>query len=253
MSIRICLTGRVSLEVDGEVLLNETHLRGKQGRLVFAYLVSERIRPVPKEELATVVWQDDLSPAWEAALSALTSRLRSLLSKPQLKDEGVSFARSFGQYQVGLPTDVWIDVEAVASSVDRAEAHIRSGNPEYVLGPAGAAVAIARRPFLPGIEGFWAESVRGRLQRQLGRALDCLSESQMLLGEPTVAVETATEAIRLDSLRERAYQLLMKANSAMGNRAEAIRIYHQLRELLADQVGTDPSEQTEAIYLELLE
>lgn len=154
MSIRICLTGRVSLEVDGEVLLNETHLRGKQGRLVFAYLVSERTRPVPKEELATVVWQDDLSPAWEGALSALTSRLRSLLSKPPLKDHGVSFARSSGQYQVGLPTDVWIDVEAVASSVDRAEAHIRSGNPEHVLGPAGAAVAIARRPFLPGIEGF---------------------------------------------------------------------------------------------------
>ncbi len=244
----------MSLEVDGEVLLNETHLRGKQGRLVFAYLVSERIRPVPKEELATVVWQDDdLSPAWEGALSALTSRLRSLLSKPPLRDQGVYFARSSGQYQVGLPTDVWIDVEAVASSVDRAEAHMRSGNPKYVLGPAGAAVAIARRPFLPGIEGFWADSVRGRLQRQLGRALDCLSESQMLLGEPTVAVETATEAIRLDNLRERAYLLLMQANSAMGNRAEAVRVYHRFRELLADQIGTDPSKQTEAIYLGLLE
>jgi len=44
------------------VLLNEPDLRGKQGRLVFAYLVSERIRPVTKEELATVVWEDDLSP-----------------------------------------------------------------------------------------------------------------------------------------------------------------------------------------------
>jgi len=62
VSIRVCLTGRVSLEVDGEVLLNEPDLRGKQGRLVFAYLVSERIRPVTKEELATVVWEDDLSP-----------------------------------------------------------------------------------------------------------------------------------------------------------------------------------------------
>ena len=144
----------MSLEINGEVLLNETHLRGKQGRLVFAYLVSERIRPVPKEELATVVWQDDLSPAWEGALSALTSRLRSLLSKPQLKDQGVSFARSSGQYQVGLPTDVWIDVEAVASSVDRAEAHIRSGNPEYVLGPPALRLPSPGDPFLPESKDF---------------------------------------------------------------------------------------------------
>ena len=94
--------------------------------------------------------------------------------------------------------------------------------------------------------------MRGKLQRQLGRALDCLSESQLLLGEPMVAVETATEAIRLDTLREKAYQLLMQENCAIGNRAEAVRVYHQFRELLADQTGPDPSEQTEAIYMGLL-
>lgn len=66
-------------------------------------------------------------------------------------------------------------------------------------------MCIARRPFLPGIEGLWVDSARGKLQRQLGRALDFLSESQLLLGEPMVAVETATEAIRLDTLREKAY------------------------------------------------
>ena len=115
VSIRVCLTGRVSLEVDGEVLLNESHLRGKQGRLIFAYLVSERIRPVSIEELATVVWEDDLSLAWEGALNALTSRRRSHLLRTLLVEAGVYFARSSGQYLLGLPTDVWLDVEAAAS------------------------------------------------------------------------------------------------------------------------------------------
>ena len=87
VSIRVCLTGRVSPEVDGEVLLNESHLRGKQGRLIFGYLVSERIWPVTKEELATVVWEDDLSLAWEGALSVLTSRLRSHLLKALLVEK----------------------------------------------------------------------------------------------------------------------------------------------------------------------
>ena len=122
--------------------------------MAFAYLVHERTRPVPKEELATIIWPHDMSPGWEGALSAITSRIRTMLSVDPLKQQGVSFFRSSGQYQMGLPADVWIDLEAGASAIDRAEAHLRGGNLEQVLGPAGAAAAIARRPFLPGIDGF---------------------------------------------------------------------------------------------------
>ena len=253
MGIRIYLTGRVNVEVDGEVLVKDTQFRGKQSRLLFAYLVLERTRPVSKEELATILWPQDMSPAWEGALSALTSRLRAVLSLVPLTNQKVSFSRSFGQYQVSLPSDVWIDIEAGASAIDRAEGFLRAGNPAQVLGPAGASAAISRRPFLPGIDCFWADSLRGKLQRQLMRALDCISESQMLLGEPMVAVETATEAVKLDNLRERAYQLLMLAYSASSNRAEAVKVYHQLREHLAEELGTSPSAETEAIYLKLLD
>ncbi len=182
VGIRIYLTGRVGMEANGQVVVNQTHIRGKQGRLAFAYLVHERTRTVPKEELATIIWPDEMSPAWEGALSAITSRIRTMVSIEPLKKEGVSFFRSSGQYQLDLPADVWIDLEAGFSAVDRAEAHLRNGSPEQVLGPAGAAACIARRPFLPGIEGFWADSLRGKLHRQLLRALDCLPESQRLVG-----------------------------------------------------------------------
>ena len=182
VGIRIYLTGRVGMEANGQVVVNQTHIRGKQGRLAFAYLVHERTRTVPKEELATIIWPDEMSPAWEGALSAITSRIRTMVSIEPLKKEGVSFFRSSGQYQLDLPADVWIDLEAGFSAVDRAEAHLRNGSPEQVLGPAGAAACIGRRPFLPGIEGFWADSLRGKLHRQLLRALDCLPESQRLVG-----------------------------------------------------------------------
>ena len=98
MGIRIYLTGRVGLEVNGQVVANETHMRGKQGRLAFAYLVHERTRTVPKEELATIIWPYELSPAWEGALSAITSRIRTLVSIEPLRQQGVSFLRSSGQY-----------------------------------------------------------------------------------------------------------------------------------------------------------
>jgi hypothetical protein len=44
----------------------------------------------------------------------------------------------------------------------------------------------------------------------------------LALGEPVFAVETAIEAVSLDSLRESSYQLLMEAYAANENWAEAV-------------------------------
>ncbi len=256
MGIRIYLTGRVALEVDGQVLIDERQFRGKQGRLVFVYLVWERSRPVSKEELASVLWPEQQSTAWETALNSLTSRLSSLLSVEGLSQRGVAFYRGFGQYQIRLPSDVWVDTEAATSALDRAEAALRSKTAEAAgraLGPATVAASITRRPFLPGVDGFWRESQRGKLERQLVRALDCLAEMQLVKDEAEAAVETALEASLLDPYRERPRRCLMQAYAATGNRAKALSAYHELRELLSGELGTEPEPATQALYIELLD
>ena len=56
----------------------------------------------------------------------------------------------------------------------------------------------------------------------------------------------------LDPYRERSHRLLMQAHAGSGNRAAAPNAYHGLRLLLAEELGTEPSAETEAIYLNLL-
>jgi len=51
-------------------------------------------------------------------------------------------------------------------------------------------------PFLPGVDGFWRENLQGKLDRQLVRALDCLGEMQVEIGEPQTAFESALEGIK---------------------------------------------------------
>lgn len=252
VAVRIYLTGRLSIEADGKVVIEERQIRGKQGRLLFTYLVWERSRPVSKEELAAVLWREDLSPAWESGLSSLTSRLGSLLSSEAMREHGLSLSRGLGQYQVRLPSDVWIDVGAATSALDRAESAVRTGDAGSALGPATVATSIAGRPFLPGVNGFWPESQRRKLERQLVRSLDCLNEMQLAVGEAQSAIETALRSVDLDPYRERTHQSLMRAYAATGNRAEAVSVYHRFRELLANDLGTEPSQETEAIYLTLL-
>ncbi len=253
MGLRIYVTCRVAIEVDGLVAIDERKFRGKQGRLLFVYLVSERSRSVAKEELASVLWPNEQSEAWEAALSALTSRLAALLSSGVLEGQGVSFSRRFGQYQLILPSDAWVDIEAGNSALDRAEAAVRSGEARKALGPAAVAASIARRPFLPGVDGFWRESLQGKLERQLVRALDCLGEMQLEIGEPQTAVESALEALRIDPYRERTHRCLMRAHAATGNRAKALAAYHEFRQLLGEEVGTEPESETQDLYLKLLD
>ena len=47
--------GRVAAEANGRVL-DEARFPGRQGRLLFAYLVAARSRPVPRDELADAIW-----------------------------------------------------------------------------------------------------------------------------------------------------------------------------------------------------
>lgn len=142
MGIRIYLTGRVTVEANEELAVDERRFRGKQGRLVFAYLVSERNRSVPRDELARLLWPDELAPSWELSLSALMSRLRRLLSSEGPKIAGVSLSSRASQYEMHLPAGTWVDLEWCLTAVDLAEGALRTGEPQRIIGPATVAVEI---------------------------------------------------------------------------------------------------------------
>jgi len=114
------------------------------------------------------------------------------------------------------------------------------------------AVTIARRPFLPGEEGLWVELQAGKLREVLVRGLDCLADVSMRNREAPLAIQHASEVVRLEPFRETGYQRLMQAHAMLGNRAEGCRVYERCRTLLREEVGFDPSPELEALYLTLL-
>jgi SARP family transcriptional regulator, regulator of embCAB operon len=238
---------------DGPRVLDERGFPSRQVRRAFAYLVTEHLRPVPRQELAGALWDDDAAPpAMEAALSAVLSKIRAAIRRASLAD-AVSLDATFGAYQLRLPPEVWIDAEAAVRAVDEAEGLLRLGRGSQGWGRACVAAAIARRPFLPGEEGAWITTVRNRLRATLVRALDCLAEAWLANGEGALAVQAATEVVELEPYRESAHLRLMRVHAALGNRAEALRAYERCREILREGLGADPSPAIEALALELLQ
>jgi SARP family transcriptional regulator, regulator of embCAB operon len=247
--LRIYLTGEVQVE-NGDRLLRESQLGGPQGRFVLAFLVTERKRAVTQAELADALWPESLPASWALALSAIVSRLRSRLASIGLPRSHV-IGNAFGCYQFTSPIQAWVDVEAALAGVDVAEGAIAAGDPGAAYGPSLIATTILRRPFLAGHDGRWVDDRRAMLASSLVRALDCRVEALAAHHELELALTHAREAVRLEPYRESGYRRLMRMLTANGDRAEAIRVYKQCRDLLDKELGVAPSSETEALYKEI--
>jgi DNA-binding SARP family transcriptional activator len=248
--VRIYVTGRVTVE-HGTERLQQGQLPGRQGRLALAYLVLHRTRPVPRDELVDALWPDAAPPSADTALSAVVSKLRSGLSRAGL-DAAETLTTSAGCYELRLPAATVVDVETAANSLDRAEGALRAGDHTRAWSGATVASAILRRPLLPGEDAPWLATRRQLHRDLLLRAYDCITEVWLARGETTLAVATARTALEIAPFRESGHRRLMRAHAAAGDRAEALRVYEQCRTLLREELGANPSPETERVYAELL-
>lgn len=67
-----------------------------------------------------------------------------------------------------------------------------------------------------------------------------------------IALWFARKAIEEDPKREDVYATLMRVQMAAGQRCSAIRTYFQCKEFLRDELGLDPSSDTQALYEQLI-
>jgi DNA-binding SARP family transcriptional activator len=153
-----------------------------------------------------------------------------------------------GAYHLRLTAGAWVDVEAAQQSLDQAEGELRGGRMGAAGGRASLAVSIARRPLLAGRDAGSIRVRRDALGHALVRALDCLVEVALANHEPRLAGQLADDIVRLEPYRENAYQFLMRAPAAAGDRADALGAYAECRRLLLAELGVGPSPETQAVY-----
>jgi SARP family transcriptional regulator, regulator of embCAB operon len=241
---RIQLCGRFATRVAGRRI--DRDLPGRQGRLLFAYLVVNRDRVVDRDELAEVLWPRGLPSAPDLALSALLSKLRRLLPEGALEGRG--------EIRLELGRFARVDVEAARDGIHRAEALIAARDWGASLGPTLVAHNISQRRFLVGEEGAWIDERRRELEDIRVRALECTVRRSLGVGGAEIAVAERTARRLTDSspYRESGYALLMEALARQENVAEALRVYESLRGLLRDELGAAPSPALQQMHERLL-
>src|SRR5688572_11009964 len=223
MAARVQLCGTLAVEWDGEAVAGR--LPGRQGRLLFAYLVLHRGRPATRDELAEAVGTTQIAP--------VLSRLRGVVGDAVV---------GRGEVRLELPEGSWVDWEVAHAGIERGRAAMSSQAWADAWGPASAARAIAERGLLPGLEAEWIEPLRAELGDLRVEALELLARVGVELGgeELAPAEHAARAAVEAAPFRESARAALMDALRARGNVAEALLVYEDARTLLRDELGTAP-------------
>ena len=91
------------------------------------------------------------------------------------------------------------------------------------------------------------------LHRAHAETVEAWAELLLKLGEGRAAVPALEELLRADDTRESAAALLIRCLHEAGRRTDAMRVYHDVRGSLREELGTVPSTQLQAAFLTALE
>jgi hypothetical protein len=128
---RIQLCGRFVADIDGSRI--EDALPGRRGRVLFAYLVLNRARPSPRDELLVACWGEEAPAEAGNALSVLLSKLRHGL--------GADHLRGRTEIELLLPLATFVDAEAALEGAGWR----RSGFGGWNASPPPASASAVRR------------------------------------------------------------------------------------------------------------
>src|SRR5215469_16182090 len=246
-AVRIGLLGTLAVYDEAG---RPVRIGGHRVRMLLILLALDAGRVVPAYSLIERLWEDEPPANAGNSLQSLVSRLRSALREAGPSDQLIE-SHPAG-YRLALAPD---QVDAVAF-----EALARHGSQALAAGDAATAQRALREaldawrgPALADASGArFASGPAARLEELRAHATMDLIEAGLALGDEDSVIGELRAMIAADPVAERPRGLLMRALYAAGRQAEALAVYAQTRELLASELGVDPSPQLEQIYLGVL-
>jgi DNA-binding SARP family transcriptional activator len=232
--VRIHLLGsmRATTFVGGNVLP-----RGRKARAVLGCLCLAAGTRVPRSRLAAMLW--DRVPDFQARASFRQAFRELIVALGPLADELISSDRE----TVWLDTNLcWIDALAVlgpsAEHLHRSDlATLCSG--ELLEGLDNLSISFDQ----------WLIGERSRFTERLRSLLEAdLKQAHRTNRDASERADIARRLIRFDPSHEGASRILMRALADMGERAQALREYSRLREVLKRTLDVEPSRESHALY-----
>ncbi|MGI8609423.1 MAG: AfsR/SARP family transcriptional regulator [Candidatus Dormibacteria bacterium] len=236
--LRVHLLG--GFEIEG---IPEHRVGSRKARAVVKALTLARGQAVRADTLLELVWGERPPARAHKELAVLVSRLRTTLGKDRLP-------RKQGGY--ALTVD-WLDLDAMAELADESQRRLRTGSYIEALASALSALTLFRGPLLAEEPGtVWLLAERLAAERLAATVRETAARAALALDDHDLAAAMARLALEQDQYNEVALALLMTALVRAGRPASALAEYASFRERLGEDLGADPSSETDAINTAIL-
>ena len=207
-------------------------------RALLAILVIHLGEIVPTDKLIDLLWGDRPPRTAAHSVQIYVSEIRKALEP---SGGGSLIVTRQPGYQLQATPET-VDAHTFEQLVEEGTSLVRAGDREAGAAALRSAMRLWRGPALSDFayEEFAQPYIRRFTDLHLD-AIEDLAAVDLEDGRTTEVLPPLEAAIREDPLRERSRELLMLALYRSGRHAEALRTYQRLRELLAEELGLDPS------------
>ncbi len=240
--VKVYTLGRFEIIKDDEPLVFSGKVQKKPLEMLKAVITLGGTN-VPANQLTDTLWPDADGDLARKSFEVTLSRLRQLLgSENPIRYSG-------GQLSID---PLFCRVDSLV--LEKALAKINTSSGDHVTGLCEMAITLYKGPFLPtDIDLLFAARRREMLKNGVLRMIIKAGRSLEQSGQWEKAAEYYMKGVETDEFAEVFYQRLMVCFRELGDDAEAVRTYRRCCGILRDNLGIEPSRQTEAIYASILQ
>ncbi|MCI0710029.1 MAG: tetratricopeptide repeat protein [Chloroflexi bacterium] len=239
-SMRVFTLGREWVERNGDAV-TASDWRSGNARELFLYLLFHK--SASKADLGLMFWPD-------APASKVRSNFHTTLHRARkaLGTEVISYNDNI--YSINEELNIWCDARHFETLVSRA----------YLLAPRDPraedlwqkAFKVYGGMFLPEIDSEWVVNLREQYHAYFMDTLEGLASCAVARDDFEKALECYKLVAQDNPYHEETHRKIMQCYARLDRRHQLIQHYEELKTLLNDELGVDPSAETKALFYSLL-
>ena len=237
--------GPLAVELDGA----PRTLGGRRVESVAAALLVRAGAPVPGAVLVDAVWGANPPAGAGGALDSLLWRLRRVLEPGRAARAATLVRRDEQGYRLAVPPDT-VDSHVLTAAAATADA---ATDPADSLRIADDALRRWRGTPYDGVpDTGWLDPVRSRLAEVRVVVAQHRLAALLTTGHPDRAVADLVPLIAEHPYLESLWELRLRALYASGRQQAALAAFHELRRILADELGVEPGPALRRLHEQIL-
>jgi len=235
-----------------EVLRSGSRLKlgGRQQRAILGLLLCEAGQVVSIGRLADVLWGEHLPAGFLTTVQTYISHLRALLEPDRERGagSGVLVTEAGGGYRLHARAGS-VDAVLFEDLLVRGRAALERQDHGEAMELLDRALGLWRGEVLGDLADYgFVAPVAGRLQELRLSAMELRMEAELALGHHGTAVAELDRLVADHPLREQLHAERILALYRSGRQSDALAAYRQLRALLAEELGIEPSPPLHALH-----